>query len=111
MTMIERASAIASAEFQGERSEQAAAAGRLATVLRESASGLNVDGVDPRTGAQLERLRRTLEEEGGAFEDLGGAIERRSDVAFDAARELVRASRRKLNTALATFKRAGYAVQ
>ncbi len=46
-----------------------------------------------------------------ALEALGSAIDRRSDVAFDAAVELVRSSRRRITGALAAFQRAGYPVK
>ncbi|MEA2151551.1 MAG: eukaryotic-like serine/threonine-protein kinase [Solirubrobacteraceae bacterium] len=111
MTTVEQATGIASAEMQGAASQQAGAAGRLATALREAATGLELAGVDPGTGAQLEQLRNALGGEAGALEALGSALDRRSDVAFDAATEQVRASRRKIDAALAAFRRAGYPVK
>ncbi len=110
MTAIEQATGIASAELKGDTSEQAGAVGRLATALGEAATALEVDGVDRGTGAQLATLRAALTGEGAALEDLGGAIDRRSDVAFDAATDQIRANRRKLTAALAGLRRAGYPV-
>ena len=110
MKAIEQATGIASAEMQGDATAQAGAAARLATALREAATGLQVDGVDPGTGALLDGLRNALGDEAGALEALGSAIDRKSDVAFDAATEIVRASRRKIEAALVAFRRAGYPV-
>ena len=111
MTAIEQATGIASAEFEGDAPAQAGAAGRLASALREAASGLQIEGVDRGTAGELERLRAALTEQAGALEELGGAIDRESDVAFDAASDLARAGRRKLRQSLAAFERAGYPVQ
>jgi hypothetical protein len=111
MIAIEQSTGIASAELKGDASQQAGAAGRLATALREAATNLELDGVDRGTGAQLARLRKALTDQATALDDLGGAIDRRSDVAFDAAPDLVRAGRRELTSALKAFRRAGYPVR
>ncbi|MEA2154775.1 MAG: eukaryotic-like serine/threonine-protein kinase, partial [Solirubrobacteraceae bacterium] len=110
MISIEQATGIASAELGGKRDQQSGAAGRLSSALQQAASGLQVEGVDPGTGALLAQLRKALVDEAGALDDLGGAIDRQSDVAFDAATDLIRASRRKLTATLAVFRRAGYPV-
>jgi serine/threonine-protein kinase len=111
MIAIEQSTGIASAELNGDVSQQAGAAGRLATVLREAATNLELDGVDRGTAAQLARLRTALTDQATALDDLGGAVDRKSDVAFDAATDLVRAGRRELTTALKAFGRAGYPVR
>jgi hypothetical protein len=111
MTAITRATRVASAELRGSRIQRSGAASRLAAAVRDAATGLEVAGVDRGTAAQLDALRTALTDQAGALEDLGGAIDRRSDVAFDAATDLVRASRRRLTASLAAFRRAGYPVQ
>jgi hypothetical protein len=111
MTAITRATRVASAELRGSRIQRSGAASRLAAAVRDAATGLEVAGLDRGTAAQLDALRTALTDQAGALEDLGGAIDRRSDVAFDAATDLVRASRRRLTASLAAFRRAGYPVQ
>lgn len=111
MTKIQQESGIASAEIQGDRRQQSAAAKRLATVLRDSTIGLKVDGVDPSTGTALKALRATLAEQAGALDDLSSATDRRSDVAIAAARTRIRVGYRSLVGMLADFRRAGYPVQ
>jgi hypothetical protein len=111
MAAIERGTRVASAELGGSRIQQSGAAGRLASTMRDAAAGLEVAGIDPGTAAQLEQVRTAVTDEAGALDDLGGAIDRLSDVAFDAATDLIRASRGKLTAALAAFKRAGYPVR
>jgi hypothetical protein len=110
MTAIARATRVASAELRGSRIQRSGAASRLAAAVRDAATGLEVTGLDRGTAAQLTTLRTALTDEAGALEDLGGAIDRQSDVAFDAATDLVRASRRRLTASLAAFRRAGYPV-
>lgn len=110
MTAITRATRVTSAELAGSRIQRSGAASRLAAAMRDSTSALELTGLDGGTAAQLERLRSALAEEADALEDVGGAIDRQSDVAFDAATDLVRASRKKLTAGLAAFRRAGYPV-
>ena len=111
MAAIERGTRVGSAELGGSRIQQSGAAGRLASTMRDAAADLEVAGVDPGTAAQLEQVRAAVTDEAGALDDLGGAIDRLSDVAFDAATDLIRASRGRLTAALAAFKRAGYPVR
>jgi serine/threonine-protein kinase len=110
MTAIARATRVATAELRGPRIQRSGAASRLAAAVRDATTGLEVARADRATAAQLERVRAALTEQADALEDLGGAIDRQSDVAFDAAADLVRAGRRKLTAGLAGFRRAGYPV-
>lgn len=108
---VQQETGVALAEMEGSRKQQAAAAARLSTSLREHAGALKVDGADPGTAAALEPIGQALARQAAALEDFGDALDRRSEAAQEGARKAARATQRALRTALAKFERAGYPVE
>ncbi len=96
--------------IQGDAPAQAGAARRLASALREAASGLQIKGVDRGTAGELERLRAALTER-RARSRSSAARSIASPTSRSTPRATRRAGRRKLRQALAAFGRAGYPVQ
>ncbi|MBJ7469865.1 MAG: serine/threonine protein kinase [Solirubrobacteraceae bacterium] len=111
LASVQQQSGVALSEMEGGRKERAAAAERLATSLRDAASGLKVDGADPGTATALAAVSKALAAQAAALDDLGDAIDRRSGAADRSARAAARRTAAEMRAALATFKRAGYRVE